>query len=201
MEITLEQVMAFLAGNAENEAVQNFLNSQVTEERVNAFLDCEKGWSILQPRFDKQFNKSLDSWKNKNLQKIIDDEIRQRYPDETPESKRMREMEQKIAKMEQEKLASEMRNFAITEGNDLGLPAALSSACIGDSQESTRAKLKTIETEFKAAVEREVEARLSRGYRPRGGRGAEEEEIGKQKYEDAIKRKDPAAVLAAKLGI
>lgn len=199
-DLTLEQVMSYLEENATDENVQNYINSFVTPERVNSFLDGDQGWPILQPRFDKQFSKSLDTWKNNNLQKIIDDEIRNRFPDETPEAQRMREMEQKIANMEKEKLFSNMRNLAITEGNELGLPTALAASCVCDTEEETRAKVKQMEVEFKSAIEKEVEARMSKGYRPKGGQGADYE-TGRAKYEEGIKERDPAKVLAAKLGL
>lgn len=196
-ELTVEQVVDFITANEGTDEVANLVNSFITPERVNSYLDGDQGWSILQPRFDKQFTKSLDTWKNNNLQKIIDAEIRTRYPDETPEALRMREMEQKLAKMEQDKAVSALRSLAIECGNELGLPTALSAACVSETEEATRAKVKQMEIEFKSSVEKEVEARMAKGYKPRGG---EQYEASRVNYESAMKERDPAKVLAAKLG-
>lgn len=200
MELTLTDVQDFFEQNKDNEEVANLINGFVTPDRVKNFLDSNEdaAWPILQPKFDKQFEKSLETWKNNNLQGIIDKEIVKRFPDETPEAKRIRELEDKVAKQEADRIKETLKGLATKHCAELGLPLALADACMGESEEIIRAKAMRLETEFKSAVEKTVEDRMSKGYKPKGGQPPMSAE---QNYQEAKKSGDPAKLLAAKLGM
>ena len=102
-----EQVLAFLKENPE------IINELITPEVVGGFLEGEQGKKFLQPKMDAYFTKGLESWKANSLDKLINEEIKKRFPNETPEMKRIMELEQKLANQEQERLKAEMVANAI----------------------------------------------------------------------------------------
>ena len=197
----INEIKQFIEENRDNAEVMGVLSSyvpqEITPDVVENFLneDEQRAWGILQPRFDKQFEKSLNTWKNNHLQDIIDSEIRKRNPDETPEAKRIRQLEEKIAAQEKEKKRAESRAIATSYCAKYGLPDTVVDAIMGESEEIIRAKAQRLEMDYKSAIESEIEKRMSRGYRPRGGSSDKTPE---QIYEDARKKGDPMAILNAK---
>ena len=96
MEITKEQVLSFLSEN------QDVITEVLTATHIENYLGNSEGQKLMQPKLDKYFNKGLETWKQNNLEKLIDEEIAKRYPEETPEMRKIKELEQKLAEKERE---------------------------------------------------------------------------------------------------
>lgn len=158
MEITFEQVQEVLQTN--EELAKKVTSSLLTPDTVTGYLDTEEGKKLLQPKMDSYFSKGLDTWKNNNLQKLIDEEVARRNPAETPEQKAMRELQQKMAKIEGEKVRAEQIALGQAIATEKGLPASLVPYFIGDNESDTRNKLNFLEMEYKSTLEKQVEARL-----------------------------------------
>lgn len=158
MEITKEQVQEFLNSNS-NEA-KEITSSFFTPDAVKSYLDTDAGKEILQPRLDKHFNKSLDTWKTNNLQKIINEEVAKLNPSETEEQKALREANQKIAQMEAENRRKDLLAYAQTEANKLGLSPFFASRCIGEDEASTLELLTEASQDFSNSVANAVKAQL-----------------------------------------
>lgn len=158
MELTLEQIQEALSNDATlNEQVRGiYLNS----ENIGSYLDSEDGKKFLQPKLDSYFSKGLDTWKNNNLQKLIDEEVSKRNPAETPEQKAMRELQVKMAKIESDKIKAEQVNIGQALAVEKGLPTSLVPYFVGDNESDTRTKMNFLELEFKSMLEKQVEARL-----------------------------------------
>lgn len=158
MEITFEQIQEALTKDATlGEQVKGmFLNA----DNIGGFLESEDGRKFLQPKLDSYFSKGLDTWKNNNLQKIIDEEVSKRNPAETPEQKAMRELQTKMAKIESDKIKAEQVNIGQALAVEKGLPTSLVPYFIGDNESDTRTKINFLELEFKSMLEKQVEARL-----------------------------------------
>ncbi|PEA53430.1 hypothetical protein CON64_18480 [Bacillus pseudomycoides] len=158
MEITLQNIQE--AMETQPELVEGLAKSFLTSEKVGTFLDTEEGKKIVQPKLDSHFSKSLDTWKNNNLQRIINEEVTKRNPSETAEQKAMREMEQRLNQMDKERQMSEMKTLGIQLASERKLPSALVPFMVTDTDSQTRSNIDTLELEFKSAVERAVEERL-----------------------------------------
>ncbi|MEH7464569.1 DUF4355 domain-containing protein [Bacillus thuringiensis] len=158
MEITLENIQE--AMETQPELVEGLAKSFLTPEKVGTFLETEEGKKLVQPKLDSHFSKSLDTWKNNNLQRIINEEVTKRNPSETPEQKAMREMEQRLNEMDKERQMSEMKTLGIQLASERNLPSALVPFMVTDTDSQTRSNIDTLELEFKSAVERAVEERL-----------------------------------------
>lgn len=162
MELTLDQVKQFLETNKEQEDVKAYLKglSQVTLEGVESFLETDEGKRFLQPKLDKYFSKGLDTWKEKNLKKLVDEEVRKQNPSETPEQKRIRELEEQFAALEKEKTRESLKNKALTLLNEKKLPTNLVDFIIGQDEETTLSNLEQYEEVFTNQLQSAVELRL-----------------------------------------
>ena len=163
MEITLEQVKEFFEQNKDNEEVKAYLEGLkkvsvqevqqmlVENEELKKFFDSEK---------DKHFSKGLETWKRNNLQKLIDEEISKRFPQDDPKDLKLKELEQKIKQMEQEKLREALKNKALTIATEKKLPVQLIDFLIGQDEESTLQNLATFEEVWTQNLQALVEEKL-----------------------------------------
>lgn len=163
--MNLQEVMQFLNDNAEQEDVKSYLQglSKVTPDGVKSFLETDEGKKLLQPQLDSYFSKGLDTWKKNNLDKLIDDEVSKRNPQETPEQKQLRELQEKINKMEQEKTREALKNVALTKLSEKKLPTSLVDLLIGQDQETTLANLTKYEETFTSNLQALVDEKLKAG--------------------------------------
>ena len=86
----------------------SLLTEVLTDSHIDAYLATEQGKKFIQPKLDRYFNKGLESWKTNHLETLVNDEISKRYPAETPEMKRIRELEQKLEAQSKENLRKEL---------------------------------------------------------------------------------------------
>lgn len=161
----LAQIKQFLEENKENEDVKAYLEglTQVTPEGVEAFLETDEGKKVLQPKLDRNFTKGLETWKEKNLKKIVDDEVKKANPQETEEQKRIRELEEMFAEKERESVREKNKNKALTILNDKKLPSSLIDLLITDDEETTLTNIKQYEEVFTSQLESVVEDKLKAG--------------------------------------
>ena len=127
--ITFEQVKSFLEANSDDEAVKSYLKGLVPEEPITAdkvklYLDTPDGKALIQPMMDKRVTEALDTYKRKTFDNEVNArvaaELLKRNPEETPEQKRVRELEENMRKMkeeqETERLKSQIKDLAFKEG-------------------------------------------------------------------------------------
>jgi hypothetical protein len=145
--MNLEEVKQFLQEQKDNEEVKSYLQelSKVTVNGVSAFLDTEDGKKLLQPKLDSFFTKGLETWKGNNPKKLVDEEVSKRNPSETPEQKRIRELEEKIEKAEKERTREILKNKALSSFAEKKLPTFFIDHLIGNDEDSTNANLTKFE--------------------------------------------------------
>jgi hypothetical protein len=172
----LELVKAFLEENKSNEEVigtlKGYVPAEVKEAELN--LDKVKGYLHSNPEaqsfLDTAKKNHLEAWKAKELKREIESEISKRYPNETEEQKRIRELEQKIEQAEKNQLLERLRLKAKDVAHEKGLPFELVDHFLGGDEEETLANLNKLETTYKKAVEEAVKRQLGQdGYTPQQG--------------------------------
>lgn len=170
--MNLEEIKAFFESNKESEDVKNYLQglSKVTSDGVTTFLETDEGKKLLQPKLDSYFTKGLDTWKNNNLQKLIDEEVSKKLPNETPEQKQLNELKQKLVQMEQEKTRETLKNKALSIASEKKLPTSLIDFLIGQDEETTTANLSKLEEVWNSQLQVLVDEKLkSSGTSPKDG--------------------------------
>lgn len=174
MEITLEQVKEFFEQNKENEEVKAYLQGfkhMSVEEMQQLFSENQDYKKWLDSEKDKHFSKGLETWKKNNLQKLIDDEIKKRFPEADPKDVKLKELEAKIQQMEQEKLRESLKNKALTLATEKKLPIhQLIDFLIGQDEESTIQNLAKFEEVWTQNLQILVDEKLkTSGVTPKDG--------------------------------
>ncbi|MFE9945464.1 DUF4355 domain-containing protein [Bacillus velezensis] len=159
---TLEDVKKFLEENKENEEVQSYLNelSAVSADKVNGFLDTEEGKRLIQPRLDSHFTKGLDTWKANNLDALVDAKVKELYPEETEEQKRIRKLEKELEDQKTAARREKLLNKAVSYASEKQLPADVVEFFIGEDEESTMKNLGAFEEKYNAALQKAIESKF-----------------------------------------
>lgn len=154
----LKAVKEFLEQNKEEKEVKLYLEelTAVSADKVSGFLDTDEGKKVLQPRLDEHFTKSLNTWKSNNLQKHVDEKIKELYPEKNP-------LEIKVANLEKQLAMKEMRSFAVDKAHKEGLPLELVDIAIGEDQDKTNSNLELLKGVFAQHVEEKAQERLKAG--------------------------------------
>lgn len=189
--MTLEEVKKFIEENKDNEEVKNYVAGFVTSDRVENFLNTDDGKKVLQPKLDQYFNKGLETWKKNNLDKLVDDKVKELYPDETPEQKELKKLRQEIEQAKQEREKERLRNVALTTA-DGKIPKDLVGYLLGEDEETTTANIQKVAELFENHVSSKVEEKFKQNSREphKGGGGENEitkEEFMKMGYQDRVK--------------
>jgi hypothetical protein len=161
----IQEVLAFIEQNKDHpELTKRFQG--VTVEGVQKFVgenrDAAK-W--LESEKDRHLQKGLQTFKEKTLPTVLEEEISKRFPSETPEQKKIRELEQKINDAESARTRAELRNKAITHATAKGLPLDVVDFFIGGDEDATIANIAKLEATFTAAVQAAVDGKFKDGGR------------------------------------
>lgn len=174
--MSLEQIRQLIEQNQNNQEVMNYLRGLImTPEGVNAFLDTEAGRKLLQPKLDQHFTKGLETWKEKTLPTLLEEEIKKRFPDETEEQKRLRKLEEELERERQTRIRAELMNKATTLATQKGLPVELVAYFVGQDEDSTVNNLTALENIWQQHLQKAVEEKFKESGRtpnPGGGGGS-----------------------------
>ncbi|CAF1852320.1 MULTISPECIES: DUF4355 domain-containing protein [Bacillus] len=159
---TLEEVKKFLDENKDNEEVKSYLNelSAVSADKVNGFLDTDEGKRLIQPRLDSHFTKSLDTWKANNLDALVEAKVKELYPEETEEQKRIRRLEKELEDQKTAAQREKLLNKAVSYASEKQLPADVVEFFIGEDEETTMKNLGVFEEKYTAAVQKAIESKF-----------------------------------------
>ncbi|MCY8805763.1 DUF4355 domain-containing protein [Bacillus spizizenii] len=159
---TLEEVKKFLEDNKENEEVKAFVGelSAVSADKVEGFLETDEGKRLIQPRLDSHFTKGLDTWKANNLDALVDAKVKELYPEETEEQKRIRKLEKELEDQRTAAQREKLLNKAVSYASEKQLPADVVEFFIGEDEESTMKNLGAFEEKYNAALQKAIESKF-----------------------------------------
>ena len=138
--------------NKENLTLEELKNIINENEGFKAWLSSEK---------DRHFSTSLNTWKENNLSKEVEKEISKRYPAETEEQKKLRDLALKLQAMEQESKMKELKANTMRVINDKQLDSEILDFVLSDNEETTIANI----DKFEGLVERLANKRLEEKYK------------------------------------
>lgn len=188
--MTFEEVKEFLeseAGKAsEVTAYLQGLNP-LTVARVQEYIDkTPEGKSWVDSLKDKHLQKGLETWKTNNLESLINEEIKKRFPKKDEKELEVEKLRAEIEKMKQEKLRETLTNKAIKIATEKNLPIELVDFFIGADEQATVSNVKVLEDTFGQYVQKMVEQRLKGdGYVPpkdNDGRQSNLESLSMEEY-------------------
>ncbi|HGO2393276.1 TPA: DUF4355 domain-containing protein [Staphylococcus aureus] len=160
--MNIEEVKSFFEEHKDNKEVKDYLNGlkTVSVDDVKGFLDTEEGKRFIQPELDRYHSKGLESWKEKNLEDLIEQEVRKRNPEQSEEQKRISALEQELEKRDAEAKREKLRSNALGKAQELNLPTSLVDRFLGDSDEDTEQNLKALKETFDKYVQKGVESKF-----------------------------------------
>lgn len=144
-EITLEQFKNALENNLE----------------VKGYYD-----SIVDKSVSKRLDKGIESWKEKNLENIIDEEISKRYPQKTEAEIKFEEQQKQLEQAMEEKRQLELQIKYQTIMAENNLPMEILDFVTGKDVETTISNIErfksTTDTYIAKKVQDGIEERLRR---------------------------------------
>lgn len=159
--MNLEELKIFLEENKDNTEVQNFLKEKYsTKINIKEYLETPEGKREMQPILDSYFTKGLQTWKEKTMPSLIEEEIKKRFPDETEEQKRLRILEEELAKERQARLKSDLINKATQIATQKGMPVELVGYFVGQDEEETINNLTALEEIWTRSIEEAVKEKF-----------------------------------------
>jgi len=143
----LTKALETISANLEAPEVKEFTSkfnplAGVTKDNVGEFVEKN---DIFKSYRDSFHTKGLETWKANNLKKLVDEEIAKVNPQETPEQKKIRELEQRLNEEAAARKKESLKNLAIKKLTEKGLPADLTDYLIGQDEETTDQALSTYE--------------------------------------------------------
>lgn len=168
--MNIEEVKNFINDNKESEEVKTYLQdlNKVNVGGIEKYVtEDEEGKKWFDSVKDKHFNKALDTWKSNNLTKLIDEEVKKKFPSKDEKDIEVENLKVEIEKMKQEKLHEALTSKAIKIASDKNLPLNLVDFFIAQDEDATVNNLKVLEESFNKEVQKAVEKRLkNEGYNP-----------------------------------
>ncbi len=166
-----------------SELANKFGSLDIFKEKVKADKDFK---SFIDSVNDKHAEKYLNTWKTNNLEKLLDEEVKKRFPEADPKDNELAKLKAEIDKMQKESLRKDITNKAIKLATDKKLPVDLIDFLIGDDEEITTKNIDKLESVFGTHVESLVQERLkTNSYTPPSGGSATT-----GTYEDLLKNAD-----------
>lgn len=165
--MNLEEIKAYLESNKDQDDVKAFLGelSAVSQEKVKGYLQTEEGRRLIQPELDRYHAKSLESWKQNNLESIVEEELRKRNPEKSPAELEVEKLRKEIEDERKARTRASLKNKALEVASEKGLPKEVLDFFVADDEETTMANLSTFEEAVKSAIQAGVDARFKQSGR------------------------------------
>lgn len=165
----LKDVQDFLSTNKDSDDVKTFVAglNPLSVDRVKDFVGKDKdAASWLDSEKDKHATKSLETWKQNNLQGLVDTEYKKQHPDADPKDTEIAKLKAEFEKMQADNARKDLTNKALKIAGEKKLPPDLVSFFIGKDEDETEKNLATLEKAFTDKVNAAAEERLKGGYKP-----------------------------------
>jgi hypothetical protein len=150
----LEELKKFLADNKDDKDVSGYVAglSAASGDKVKLFLETEEGKKFHQPMLDAYYAKSHKSWEEKNLEKIKAEAVAL-AKSETPEQKKIRELEESVNAERQARVRESLRNQSILKFKEKGVPESFADVISASDEAELEVKVGEISELFNAYKE------------------------------------------------
>lgn len=143
--------------------VSEFIKSEAGKSYIKTLLEGDEGKTLVQPLIDRAVTKGIDTYKEKTLPGLVQEEVEKKvkeiHPEETPEQKRIRLLEDKQTQLEKdrdkEKLSKQVLQI-LTE-KKLGSFGPLMDLLVGSNEETTAANINSLEAIVKEIVKEAIQ--------------------------------------------
>jgi len=165
MKYDLEQLKSLIE-SGDKATLDTYLYKAIEKEdvalvqKVNAAVK-----SAIDSEKDTHSNKSLETWKTNNLEALVDEEVKKRNPEKTPEQLELEKLRKEIDDERNARNREALVNKALKVAKEKNLPDDIIDFFIADNEENTTANLSKFEETFNKAVQNQVELKFKDGGR------------------------------------
>lgn len=167
-----KELTAELEKFKDTEDFNNYVGGFITPDRVTKYLETDSGKQIVRPLIDSNFSKGLETWKQNNLSKLVEEEYKKKFPDADPKDTELAKLKAEFESMKREAARKDLANKALKISTEKGLPVELIDFLIGEDEDATNANLSTFEKVFNSKLSAGIEAKLKdKSYIPPNSEG------------------------------
>ena len=146
-----KEITDYFDTNKDNEDVKNFKSSIVNVDNVKNFLENnEEGKKYINSYADTRVSKGIETFKQNNLQKLIDEEIAKRNPSTDPKDKALADLQKEMDKMKAESARKDLTNKALKLATEKKIPSDLVNYFVGADEETTKNNLDVLSKALEA---------------------------------------------------
>lgn len=187
-----DEVKSYFEKNKDSEDVKGFLNGfsnlDVFKEKINSDTNFK---SYFDSEKDKHLSKGIETFKTNNLDKLVNEKIKELYPEKDPKDTELAKLKAEIEKIQKDSIRKDLKNKALEIATNRKLPIELIDFLVSDTEEGTVKNLEKLESVFTTSVESLVQERLKSGsYTPPKGdskTGITKEDFSKMGYAERTK--------------
>lgn len=142
MKLDLEKLKALVEAG-DTSALQSHIYDSLEKGDIKSAAEANKEVkSELDSVQDQHHTKALETWKAKNLQKLIDEEVAKKNPAKTPEQIALDELKAELAAERKAANREKLKNHALTVATEKKLPKDVIDYLIVDSADTFEASQK-----------------------------------------------------------
>lgn len=154
---------------SQSDFAKSLKNSGLTLDAFKGKVNDPDFKSYLDSLKDTHFNTALETWKNNNLQKIVDAELIKRDPQKTPEQLKIEELTRQFEEEKNQRQLSEQKSKLKDELREQNVDPRIIDLLINKDETVTKANIQLYLDANKNYIQKEVENRLKDGqYTPPG---------------------------------
>lgn len=161
--MTFQELIAELQKHKDSAEYKDFIKTLINSDSVNEYLKTDDGKKLMQPKLDSYFDKGLETWKTNNLSKLVDEKVKELYPEADPKDTELAAVKAELEKMKRESVRKDLTNKALTFANEKGLPVDLIDYFVGADEKTTNDNLTKFEKTYSAALNAAVEKKMKDG--------------------------------------
>ena len=143
----LKEVQSWFETQKDNEDVKTYLGSFKVEPTLEVFknkLNDADFKSYFDSEKDKHLQKGIETFKTNNLQKLVDEEYKKKYPSKDPKEIEIENMKTEIEKMKSDGLKKELINNTLKQFQEKKLPTELVDFIVTSDAETTNKNIESL---------------------------------------------------------
>lgn len=155
-----KELTAELEKFKDTEEFNNYVGGFITPDRVTKYLETEDGKKIVRPLIDSNFSKGLETWKQNNLSKLVEEEYKKKFPDADPKDLEMKKLQDEINNIKRDATRKELTNKALKVATQKKLPVDLIDYFIGEDEDTTLKNLDKFEKTYTSSMSALVDEKM-----------------------------------------
>ncbi len=158
--MNFDEIIAELKKFEGTDEYNAFAGGLLNDTNVGAYLDSDNGKKLMQPKLDKHFSTSLETWKTNNLDGLVSAKVKELYPETDEKDTEIAKLKAKMAEMEAANIRATLLNLAQTIAAEKKLPNDVIALLVGADEKTTKANIEKFETSYNSAIAAAVDEKL-----------------------------------------